>query len=174
MKPWKKMLQSDPEGRFRKRLLRVFQLPNGEAVDFEIKAEPDRVCVLPLTANRDVILVRQFRPGPELVLMELPGGFKDADEHPMEAAFRELVEETGYTGELQAVGPNVVDAYSTSTRYNFVATNCRRIGDPTPDAEEFIEVVLMPLPDFIAHLRSGQLTDVGTGYMGLHLLNLLP
>ena len=58
-------------------------------------------------------------------------------------------------------------------RYCFVATDCEKVGEPQNTATEVTEVVLMPLDEFRAHLRSGRLTDVTTGYLGLDYLGLL-
>ena len=57
---------------------------------------PDGVIVLALTENGEVILVKQFRPALGYHTLELPAGAVDPGETPMEAAERELFEETGY------------------------------------------------------------------------------
>ena len=100
-------------------------------------------------------------------------GGVDAGETPEEAAKREFLEETGYTGDFQFVGTSLGDAYSTLIRHNFVATNCYRKQEQNLENNEFIEVVEMPLADFKDHLRGGQLTDITTGYLGLDYLKLL-
>jgi hypothetical protein len=48
-----------------------------------------------------------------------------------------------------------------------------KVQEPTPDDQEFLEVVEIPLADFKQHVRSGNLTDVAGAYMGLEKLNLL-
>lgn len=154
-------------------LTRQFRLPDGREEDFTIKAEGEAVCIVALTETSDVILVRQYRPGPERILLELPGGSVDADETALDAARRELLEETGYEGEMELVGMTLDCAYSTMQRHNFVAKNCIRIQDPQPDKNEFLEIITMNLQDFRQHLRSGQLTDIETGYLCLDRLGLL-
>lgn len=152
---------------------KIFELPDGKIVDFDIKDEGQSVCVLALTEDNNVILARQFRPGPEKVLLELPGGGKEPDESAIEAIQRELLEETGYTGEFTFVGTNFVCAYSTGKKYNFVATHCQKVQASKGDDTEFIVSVEMPLEEFKIHLRSGELTDVATGFLGLAHLGLL-
>ena len=152
---------------------KTFVLPNGTEADFEIKLEPRCVCVLALTTRETVLLVQQFRPGPETVLLELPGGGVNAGEDPAEAAARELLEETGYRGELELAGSSWHCGYSTRRTYHFVARSCVKIQEPTPDELEFLEVIEMPLSDFKQHVRSGNLTNVEGAYMGLEKLNLL-
>ena len=173
MEPWPKLSEELLETGYRKLLRRTFRQPDGTLSVFDIKREPLVVCVLPLTPDRQVILARQFRPGPEQVLLELPGGCMEAGETPLQAAERELLEETGYTGNLQYVGESLDDAYTTLVRHNFVATDCRRLQAPRNEDGEITEVVALPLDDFRQHLRSGQLTDVETGYLGLDHLGLL-
>ena len=142
-------------------------------VDFDIKQEGPVVCILALTKDNNVILAKQFRPGPEKVLLELPGGAVDPGETPEQSAKREFLEETGYTGNFQFVGTSLDCAYSTMIRYNFVATDCYRKREQNLEDNEFAEVIEMPLADFRKHLRSGQLTDIETGYLGLDYLKLL-
>ncbi|MDO8424946.1 MAG: NUDIX hydrolase [bacterium] len=171
---WNK-LREEPiaNGAFRKLLRRTFRLPDGRTEHYDVKHEGRTVCVLALTKNRQVILATQYRPGPETVLHELPGGGIEDGEHPDDAAARELLEETGYAGRVQHVTQCLDCGYSTGLREVFVIEDCERIADPSPDTNEFIEVTLMPLDAFRALLRSGQCTDVEVGYLALDHLGLL-
>jgi len=170
---WIKLSESPLQTGSRRLLRRVYTLPDGSQGVYDIKREGPAVCILALTEAGQVVMTRQFRPGPEQVLLEMPGGGADPGEAPEAAAQRELLEETGYAGELQLVSTSLDCAYSTMLRYNFVATHCRPVQPPSPDAGEFIEVLEISLPDFRQHLRSGQLTDVEAGYLGLDYLGLL-
>jgi ADP-ribose pyrophosphatase len=168
---WRKLGEETLHRGYRHVLRRRFQVAKGDEGDYEVLVNPDTVAVLALTEDDEVVLVRQFRPGPEEVLDELPGGVVDDAEQPLDAARRELLEETGFVGELQAAGSHWAGAYSTHERHAFAATGCRRVAEPA--ADEPVEVVLMPLPEFRRHLRRGRLTDVGAAYVALDLLNLL-
>jgi 8-oxo-dGTP pyrophosphatase MutT (NUDIX family) len=59
---------------------------------------PDYAAVVALTEEQRVVIVRQYRPAVEHHTLELPSGLVDAGETPLEAARRELLEETGYEG----------------------------------------------------------------------------
>jgi ADP-ribose pyrophosphatase len=171
VQPWRKVGEETVYRSYRHVLRRRFRLPGGHEPDYEVLVNPDTVAVLALTEQDEIVLARQFRPGPEEVLDELPGGIVDDGEQPLDAARRELLEETGYAGDLRAAGSHWAGAYSTHERHAFAAIGCRRVADPAPG--EPVEVVLMSLPDFRRHLRSGELTDVGAAYLALDLLNLL-
>lgn len=170
---WIKIEEEPYRAGYRKMIKKKFQLPDGKVADFDIKNEGPAVCVLALTENNTVLLVRQYRPGPEKILLEMPGGGMRGDEEAEEAMRRELLEETGYAGDIKFVGLSMDCAYSTMRRYNFVATNCRKIQEAMLDETEFVDVVEVSLEDFRKHLRTGELTDVESGYLGLDYLELL-
>lgn len=150
-----------------------FRLPDSTTADFYIKAEGSAAGVLALTPSDEVILVKQYRPGPKTILDELPGGFVDPDEDPLDTVRREFLEETGYDGNFEFVGTCIDDAYSTMVRYCYVATDCQKVAEPQNSRTEQTEVVLLSLPEFRAQLRAGRMTDVEVGYLCLDHLNLL-
>jgi ADP-ribose pyrophosphatase len=168
---WRKLGERIVYERFRRVLSRSFALPNGDTAEFEVLAEGDAVAVLALTDSDEVILAREFRPGPEDVLLELPGGLIDEGQTPAEAARVELLEETGYEGAISAAGTILEGAYATRTKHAFTARSCRKVAEPA--AGELTEPVLMPLAEFREHLRGGRLTDVDVGYRALDELGLL-
>lgn len=159
---------------FLRLLARRFRLPNGATVTWDILDSGDVVAVVALTDHGTVVVARQFRAGPLAVLDELPGGFVDPGETPEEAAARELLEETGYVArEVRVVGSTWLSPAATVRRYAAVATGCRRVADPAGGAEEFCEPLEVPLTRFRDLLRSGQMSDVDVGYLGLDALGLL-
>jgi ADP-ribose pyrophosphatase len=170
---WQKLGERRIREGYRAILGRTYRLPSGLEREFEIKLEVDTAVILALTDDDCVVLVREFRPGLEEELLELPGGAVDDGEEPLAAAERELLEETGYAGELEHAGTMVDCAYSTRLRHVFTARGCRRVADPQPEDGESPEVELISLDTFRAHLRSGRLTDVGPGYVALDTLGLL-
>ena len=98
---------------YRRLLARRYRLPDGSEREFEIKDEGPTAVVVALTPEQRVVLVREFRPGVEEELLELPGGLVDEGEEPAAAAAWELLEETGYRGEIVPLGSMVDCAYST-------------------------------------------------------------
>ena len=170
---WRKLGETPLYDGYRPIVGRRYELPDGRVHEFDVKAERPVVVVLALTPALEVVLVREYRPGPEELVLELPGGGIDDGEGRIDAVRRELREETGYAGDVAAVGSMLDCAYSTRVKHVFVATACEKRGEPEPRDGELTEVVLMSLPQFREHLRGGRLTDVGPGYRALDALNLL-
>jgi ADP-ribose pyrophosphatase len=171
---WKEVSRETIFEKYRRGIEKViFRLPDNSELDFYIKKEIDPVCVLALTEKHEVILAQQFRPGPKKILLELPGGGIEKGESPEEAISRELLEETGHVGSIQLVTRAYECGYSLIHRYCFVATNCKKIAEPQPDDGEYINVKLLSLSEFRDLLRSGEMTDVEVGYLGLDFLRLL-
>ncbi len=151
----------------------TYRLPSGAVDTFSIREDRPSVAVLALTEEDDVLLTRQFRPGPGRFLLELPGGYLDEGESPLEAAERELLEETGHHGDIDVVGSCFVDSYSSSVKFCATARDCTPRQDPQPDATEFIELLRVRPHQLRGLLRSGEVVDVDLVYMGLDRLGLL-
>jgi ADP-ribose pyrophosphatase len=174
IKPWKELRREQVFKKYSRAIDRVdFLLPDGQEVDFYIKAESPAAAIFALTDDDNVIMAQQFRPGPNKILDELPGGYIEPNEDALDAIKREFAEETGYEGDFTQIGTCLDDAYSTMERYCFVATNCKKVSDPVQTSTEHIALVLKPIADFREQLRSGQMTDVEVGYLALDYLNKL-
>lgn len=170
---WQKM-SNEPYALDWRRVERwTFRLPDGSVHDYDININAPVAVILALTPDMRVVIARQYRPGLLQVLNELPAGIVDAGESPLQAAERELLEETGYAGELEYVGQSYRDAYSTIILHTFIARNCQAVQAAANQVDEFIEVALMTLTEFRQHLRSGQLTDIGPAYLALDYLGIL-
>lgn len=174
-KPWKALQRSVyRHSRWRAIEDVEFELPDGEVGTFALKKEGRVVAVFPLTPDKQVVLARQFRPGPGQVLDELPGGGVNPGEAPAVAAARELLEETGYQAEtMVSLGRMLECAYSTIEREAFVGLNCVRVADQDLDPNEDIDVVLKSVPEFFEQLVSGLSSDLEVGWAALVKLGYL-
>jgi len=174
VKKWEELSREEIFIKYGRKIEKViYKFPDGTESDFYIKKEGPAICVLALTKNNKVILARQFRPGPNEIILELPGGGIEKGETPKQAIERELLEETGYKGEAKLIAEALDCAYSTMRRQCFVATDCEKIAEPQNTSSEICETVLMPLDEFRNLLRSGKMTDIEVGYLGLDHLGLL-
>lgn len=151
----------------------VFEMPDGKKADYYLKDEGNVAAVLAITKNGKIVLVQQYRPGPDKILLELPGGFLDPKESPKAGAARELLEETGYTGDLKLAGQTFHCAYSNQKKYIFVAKNCVKQGNAKPDEGEVINVQLISMDQLRKLARKGQMADADLVYLGLDYLGLL-
>lgn len=90
----------------------------------------------------------------------------------MEAAARELLEETGYRGTLRSLGQaNPNPALFTNTLHMYVADDCERVAEIANDAVEETIVELVPMDELPARVRAGEV-DHALVLSALYLLNL--
>ena len=157
------------EGRGGKRLVsQLFRNPaNGRLVDYTLfDADFISVIIFPLTTDNEVISVRQFRMGIDKVSLELPGGNKNNEDRDfIEAAERELREETGYeAGQIVPLSDRLwIDPSScTPYLYSFLALRCKKIGKTEEDTNEIIETVTMPQAKWMNMISGGKIYDMKT------------
>lgn len=84
------------QGRIIRLVERDLVLPNGRRTTFHIVEHPGAVAIVPVHANGDVVLLKQFRPTIGMEIYEIPAGTIEKGEAPLATAKREIVEETGF------------------------------------------------------------------------------
>ncbi len=149
VKEWR-LVSSNLHGSFRIFDLKIehFISPrtNKEYEFYIIESNP-WVNVIPLTEDKNVVFIKQFRHGTKSITLEIPGGIVENGDDPESTAIRELQEETGYSSQniefLGRVHPN--PAFLTNWCYTYLATDVKKVGEQNLEEREDIEVVLIPL-----------------------------
>jgi len=135
-------------------------LPNGAVIEeFHRLESPDWVAVVPVTPGGDIVMVDQYRHGAKRTSRELPAGVIDAGETPIQAAKRELLEETGYTVSelvpLFALSPE--PHRSTQRGHIFLGKNAGPTGEARPEPTEVLEVHVLPASEVVADALAGRI-----------------
>ena len=143
------------------------ELCNGRTSTREVVDHPGGVSIVPVDADGNVYLVRQFRYPVGESLLEIPAGKLESGEEPLTCAVRELSEETGFEAEkyiyLGGIFPS--PGYCRETIHIYLATGLHA-GRAHPDENEFLDVVKMPFAEALCLAQSNELTD-GKTVIGL-------
>lgn len=130
-------------------------VPKYFVIDF-----PDWVQVVALDEEKNLILVDQYRYPGQGKFIEFPGGSTHSSrgEEPLLAIQREFLEETGHeSNEWHYLGSHFPNpALQTNRTHAFLAMNCRKVAALNLDPFEELEVVKMPIQDFVKRSRSQQ------------------
>lgn len=148
------------DGQVIKVRLDTVRLSSGHAATREIVTHPSSICAVPVDADSNVILVRQYRKAAEATLLEVPAGKMEANEEPEAAARRELREEIGHTARTltRLGGFYVAPAWCTQFIHAYLATDLSPARS-TPDDDEFITFERIPFSDVAMLLAEGQIRD---------------
>lgn len=176
MAEWTKLNEEEAYRGWRSIIRKRFELPDGRRADFDILAARHYVTVAALTEAGEFLLVRQYRPGPEMPLVSFPEGAVDEGESPEESARRELLEETGYEAGALVHLKTFRSSYTDQLQFCLLATGCRKIADPETDDDEFIEVFTLTeaaLRQMLFDAKDDTFSNVGCGYLALEKLGKL-
>ena len=155
----------------RSMVIKRFKTDDGNEHEFTTFHSEDirSTAVIALTDDNHVIISRQFRPGRERYIYDLPGGGLEPGEEPQIGASRELLEETGYkAGDMEYLGMYSWDAYSNLETYYFFATGCRRADTWEPEqieVDQGMEVVLVTIEQLIEYAKKDETSDAAAVLM---------
>lgn len=141
-------------------IIRDVKLPDGTDAKREVIVHTGGSCILPVDENLDCYMVKQFRSGAEMVLLEVPAGKIEEGESAYNCAVREIVEETGFeAGKVEDLGfffPT--PAYCSEKIHLFLGTNLKYVGGD-PDSGEFLGVQKMSLKELVDMCDRGDIND---------------
>lgn len=126
------------------------RLPNGHESELEIIAHPGAAAVVPLTAQGDVVLVRQYRHAAGGWLLEVPAGKLDRGEAPESCGRRETAEEVGLRPrQLQALGSIMpTPGFADERIWLFLGTDLESVPEAR-EPDEVLEIVRLPFDDAV-------------------------
>jgi ADP-ribose pyrophosphatase len=141
----------------------VVRLPDGKEAGREYILHPGAVMLIPILANGDVVMERQWRHPLNRAFIEFPAGKIDPGEPPLDTCRRELQEETGYTAERFTFVTTINNAISYSNEHiDLYLASGLTAGEAKLDAEEFLEVFAVKPSQVLDWVRDGTITDVKT------------
>lgn len=142
--------------------LRV-SLPDGREALRDVVRHPGAVAVVALTDDGRICLVRQYRTALGRVTVEIPAGKLDANEDPLACARRELEEETGMVADKMAYLTTIATSvgFADELIHIYMARGLT-MSRSNPDADEFINVDLVELPELIDAVLDGRIEDAKT------------
>lgn len=136
------------------------QLPNGVVHDeYYVLEYPVWVNVIAITKDGKFVMVEQYRHGLQDIFVELVAGVAEPGEEPLEAARRELLEETGFGGGTWELN-TVISANPGSQNnlsYSFIATGVEKLSSQHLDATEDINVKLLSREEVLSMLRNDEI-----------------
>ena len=136
------------------------RLPNAQTATREVIRHNGAVAIVAFDADDQLLLVRQYRQAVRRALLEIPAGTLEPGEAPFDCAVRELQEETGYKpGQLLPLGGiYTAPGYTSEFIHLFLATALSE-SRLAQDADEFIELLRVPLPEALRLIASGEIAD---------------
>ena len=139
------------------------KLPNGNIEKWDFVAHRmGAACVVPVTPDGHILLVRQYRPALDRYTWELPAGCRDEVDEPTDiTAKREMEEETGYTSDdiVQLLSLKSTVAFCNELIDVYLARDIRRIGEQHLDPAEEISMKLWELDDILEEIYAGRIQD---------------
>lgn len=141
----------------------VVELPDGRQASREVVEHSGAIGVVALTEDEHVYLVRQYRYPIGKVTLEIPAGKLEEGEDPLDCAIRELKEEAGIeAGHWEPLLTfYTTPGFSNEIMHLFLATELSK-KEASPDQDEFLQVVSLPLEEALEKVRRGEIVDAKT------------
>lgn len=148
---------------------KIFQDANGTTNSFLIMSNNKKhscgTFVLPVTAEWKILYLKEFRYGPEKIVINFPVGMLEDGVSPIQNAKNELEEETGYTSDqIEFLGETIVENYLEWKSVYFIAKNCYKIAHAKPELWEYLEVHEAGIEQFEQMIFQSEVQDSKTAF----------
>ena len=142
---------------------RIIRLPNGIEREKVIVHPSNAVAILPINGTR-CKLVKQYRYAIDQYILEAPAGTMEPGEDPLQTAYRELIEETGFAAQkmLEKGFIYTTPGYTDEKIFLFEAQDLSPSQEYGKDDDEVIEVVDVAISDLPSMIRDGTIVDAKT------------
>ncbi|RST73727.1 NUDIX hydrolase [Siminovitchia acidinfaciens] len=141
------------------------ELPDGKRSSREIVRHPGAVALIPLTNEKKIVMVEQYRKPLERSLLEIPAGKLEPGEEPAVTAERELEEETGYrAGKMEYITSFYTSpGFANEIIHIYLATELEALDNPADgDEDEFVELVEISLEEALECIKNERIYDAKT------------
>lgn len=151
------------DGNFLKLKVDKVELPNNKKATREMIEHPGAACILALDENKNVFMVKQYRYPISKIMYEIPAGKIDNNEEPIQCAYREFEEETGYKAKkLKLLGVmHPAAAYTNEVIYIYLALGITK-GEVNLDEDEFLELEKIHIDKVRKMILDNEITDAKT------------
>jgi len=152
----------------------TFERQDGKQTKWYIHPGPGVVIIFARTTKGEVICIKQYRQGIDMIDIGFPAGGVKKGVTPLQSAKEELEEEAGYRSKKwQCIDKRARSAGgSTSWQYTYLAEECYEVGQKLED-DEFIEVELCSVAEVQSHITSKKMKDMGCAFAGLVALDYI-
>ncbi len=159
----------------------IVELPNGKVIDdYLMWKEGDVVFAFPVTTDKKIILVKQYKHAAGKEVIEFPAGYINKTESPEEAVKRELLEETGYSYKKLS---KLFESYNNPTKiigtyHYYLAEDCVISPDTMYEADETedIKALLKTPEEVLRMLQNNEInvtSSIAAGFMGLAKIGVI-
>lgn len=151
------------------------RFPDGSETEMDIVRHPGASAIVPFMSDPEgddpqLLLLRQYRYAAGGYIYEVPAGRLDGGESPASCAARELKEETGCLADRMEplFTMFTTPGFTDEKIHVFMATGLTH-GESAREADEFVDVVIMPLAEALELIRTGEIMDAKTALSILYV-----
>ena len=137
-----------------------YLFPTGKEGEYHYVHTSGSAFIIPILDNGKIILVKQYRYLNDRISLEFPGGGIKEGQKPKDIARKELIEETGFKGDLEKVGIfNPYNGITDEICHVFVARNLKPSNEETKDEFEEFEIANLSIKEIDEKIRCNEIYD---------------